>query len=151
MNLTRPLKAQPGDVVFDGINVFLAFFFWVGVVKAQVACATKLLGHTKIKTDRLSVPNMQVTVWLRRKAGHDGRHSPSGKVFLNDFCDEIIGRARCRISHNCPYMCSIVQKNCFYCLYSCNQNAVGHVRPLKRRYYTRSNPLRDTRTTNFRG
>ena len=35
------MKAQPFNVFFDGIDVFVVFFFGVGVVETQVALPIK--------------------------------------------------------------------------------------------------------------
>ena len=54
--------------VNDGINIFLVFFFRVGIVEAQVATAAVLLGEAEIEQDRFGMAEMQVAVWLWREA-----------------------------------------------------------------------------------
>ena len=51
-----PLKTQPLNIGFDGINVFITFFKWVGVIKPQVGFA-KLLSDAKIQTNTFGVSN----------------------------------------------------------------------------------------------
>ena len=42
--LARPMKAQPLYVFFDGADIFIVFFFGIGVVKTQVALPVKDVG-----------------------------------------------------------------------------------------------------------
>ena len=41
---TVPIETQPADVLHDGVHVLLLFFLRVGIVKAQVGLAAKLVG-----------------------------------------------------------------------------------------------------------
>src|SRR5207249_5192827 len=43
-----PIRAQPADVLADGIDVFLFFFGWIGVVVAQVEFTSILHGQSVI-------------------------------------------------------------------------------------------------------
>ena len=70
-HFTGPLEAQPLDVAFDGVDVFLVFFCRVGVVKTQMRHAAKLLSQPKVHTNGFGMTDVQIAVWLRRKAGHD--------------------------------------------------------------------------------
>ncbi len=59
-----------------------AFFFGVGVVKAQVAGALVVAGQAKVQANAFGVAHVQVAVGLGRKAGADfGRvHRASGMM-----------------------------------------------------------------------
>ena len=94
MDLTGPLKAQPGDVVFDGVDVFLVFFLGVGVIKAQVALTAELFSHAKVEADGFGMAHMQVAIGFRRKTGNDFLHLTGGKIFLDDFGDEVVRDVR---------------------------------------------------------
>ncbi len=132
VDIALPLITKPGDVVFDRINEFLAFFLWVGVIETQVTCAIKLFGNAEVEADRFRMADMEITIWLWRESGLHRLYAPGIKVFLNDFGDEIITGVRCRISHIGPYL---------YRNDSRPMSGRG-----KRRYYTRRKPVRDTRT-----
>ena len=62
------LKAEPVDIVLDGLDELFLFFGGVGVVKAQVAHAAKLLSRGKIDGERLDMADMQIAVGLGREA-----------------------------------------------------------------------------------
>ena len=66
------MKAQPFNVFFDGIDVFVAFFFGVGIVKAQVALPIIDIRQPEIQADGFGVPDVQIAVGLGRKAGLNG-------------------------------------------------------------------------------
>jgi hypothetical protein len=60
--------AEPLHRVADGVDVFLLFFFRVGVVKAQVAHAAVFLGQLEVEPDALGVADVQVAVGFGREA-----------------------------------------------------------------------------------
>src|SRR3989344_4019249 len=88
-HFTGPFEAQPLDVAFDGVDVFLVFLGRVGIVETQVRDATELLGQTEVHTDRLGVTDVQVAVGLRRKARDDLRVLARIQVRLDDRAQEI--------------------------------------------------------------
>ena len=85
-----PCKAKPLNIPLDGLNIVGAFGERVGVVKAQVGAAAKLLRHAEAKADGLGMTNMQIAIGFRRKASH---HSAAilaaGNIRLDDGADEI--------------------------------------------------------------
>jgi hypothetical protein len=48
---TVPVKAQPPNTVDDGINVFLIFFFRIGVVKAKMATSFVVAGQAEVQAN----------------------------------------------------------------------------------------------------
>src|SRR5205814_1516612 len=66
---TVPLEAQPLHVFHDRFNVLGFFFRWIGVVKTQVALTAKLGGQPEVEADSFGMADVQVAVWLWRKAG----------------------------------------------------------------------------------
>lgn len=66
-----PIEAQPLHRIDDGVDVTLIFFFWIGVVKTQVANTAVILRQTKVQANAFGVSDVQVSVGLRRKAGTD--------------------------------------------------------------------------------
>ena len=66
------MKAQPFNVFFDGIDVFVAFFLGGGVVKAQVALPVIDIRQPEIQADGFGVPDMQTAAGIERKAGLNG-------------------------------------------------------------------------------
>ena len=71
-----PVVAQPVDILLDRVDVLGIFLDRVGVVKAQVALAAKVLGHAEIDADRLGMADVQVAVGLGRKARLDAVIAP---------------------------------------------------------------------------
>ena len=94
------MEAQPFDVFFDGIDVFVVFFFRVGVVETQVAQAVVNISQTEVQADGFGVADVQVTVRLRREAGLDGCMFPAFEVFIDDGADKVVVRELVFIQHN---------------------------------------------------
>ena len=85
------LKAQPLYIAANRVDVFLIFFFWIGVIETQIRDATKFLGDSKIKTDRLGVAHVQVAVRLGRKARDDAIVFFAGKIRLDRLGNKMLG------------------------------------------------------------
>ncbi|MCY1172027.1 hypothetical protein D9M73_121530 [compost metagenome] len=84
-----PFEAQPFDVAFDRVDVFLIFLGRVGVVETQVRDAAELLGQAEVHADRLGVADVQVAVGFRRKTGDDLRVLARVQVCLDDRPQEV--------------------------------------------------------------
>ena len=66
------VETEPADIFNYGVYVFLLFFDWVCVVKAQVACAALIFKcDSEIQTDAFSVTDVQVPVRFGREPGGD--------------------------------------------------------------------------------
>ena len=68
---TIPVETQPLDVGHDRIDVFLAFFARIGVVKPKIAFSTVPLRQSKVQADTFRMPDMQVAVRFWRKTRLD--------------------------------------------------------------------------------
>ena len=87
-----PVKAQPVDVLLDGVHVLRVLLGGVGVVHPQVAQSAELLSGAEVDAQRLAVADMQIAVGLRRKTGVDGhalKLSAGGDVLLDKSVDEV--------------------------------------------------------------
>ncbi|MNM45805.1 hypothetical protein D3C81_567330 [compost metagenome] len=84
-----PFEAQPFDVAFDRVDVFLVFLGRVGVVETQVRDAAELLGQAEVHADRLGVADVQVAVGFRRETGDDLRVLARVQVCLDDRPQEV--------------------------------------------------------------
>ena len=91
-----PLKAQPGDVFLDGIDVFHVFLAGIGVVVTQIAPAAVFRGDAEVYADGFGVTDMQIAVRLGGKAGYHLFHLSRGELFFHDVFDKI---ARIHVSH----------------------------------------------------
>ncbi len=92
--LPVPLKAEPADILLDGLNVLLVFLGGIRVVVPQVALAAVLERQAEIEADAFGVANVQVAVRLRWKPRVDAAAVLArAVVFVNDVADEI-SRAR---------------------------------------------------------
>ena len=106
-----PFEAEPRDVAFDGLYVLGVLFGRVGVVKTEVTNAVVFLGDTEVHTDGFDMPDMQVTVRLRRETGLNTSAVHSlREVFFYDLLNEIerffffaVNRQFC-LFHICKYL-----------------------------------------------
>src|SRR5260370_36523805 len=83
------MEAEPANVSFDRVDVFLLLPGRVGIIEAQVAAAAELLRRAEIEADRLGVADMEIAVGLGRKAGHDLANPAGDEVGRNDVANEI--------------------------------------------------------------
>ena len=66
-----PVKAQPVDVLLDGVHILGILLGGVGVIHAQVAQAAVLLRGAEVDGQGLAVADVEVAVGLGGKAGVD--------------------------------------------------------------------------------
>ena len=88
-----PIEAQPLDVRQYGLHVFDVLAGRVRVVKPHVAARPGiLLAHAEVQADGLGVPDVQIAIGLRRKAGHHPPVVSPGRLILgDDAANEIVG------------------------------------------------------------
>ena len=89
-----PVKAQPVNVLLNGVYVLGVFLGGVGVIHSQVANAAKLLGSAEVNDEGFAVADVEVAVGLRREAGVDrtaGEPTALCHVLFNQGVDEVSG------------------------------------------------------------
>ena len=92
IELFIPLKAEPFYIFLYGIYKLLLFFFWVGIIKAEIYRRVVLLTQTKVDANSLRMPNMQITIRLWRKTKTDFIGAkPVCYIFFYDLLNEIEG------------------------------------------------------------
>ena len=114
-----PIKSEPANAVFDGIDVFLIFFNRVRIVKAHMTQAAVITRQTEIQTNGFGMSDMQIPIGFRRKTRADASRvgfalgqlhgirsrmsAPIarkiialGQVLLDNRSNEIDGLCRCR-------------------------------------------------------
>ena len=64
-----PIKTEPMHGIQNGIDVFGIFFFWIGVVKAQMANATVVTCQSEIDAYAFGMSYVQVAVGLWGETG----------------------------------------------------------------------------------
>src|ERR1700730_6028681 len=94
-----PLEAEPAHVTLDGIDIFLLFFYRIGVVEAQMATAAIFPGDPEIERDRFGVTNVKIAVGLRRETGHHLGGGARRDIGLDDVTDEVAARCRYLVCH----------------------------------------------------
>ncbi len=67
-----PVKAQPVDVLLDGVDILGVLLGRVRVVHTQIAQTAELFRRAEIDGQRLAVTDVQIAVGLRREPGVDG-------------------------------------------------------------------------------
>ena len=80
-----PVKAQPMDVLLNGLHILHILLGGVGVVHTEIAQSAILLGGTEVDAQGLAVANMQVAIGLRRETGVDGH-----ALELTTLCDVLV-------------------------------------------------------------
>ena len=80
-----PVKAQPMDILLDGVHVLSVLLSGVGVIHAEVAETAELLGGAEVDAQGLAVSDVQIAVGLRRKPGVDGL-----SLELTTLCDVLV-------------------------------------------------------------
>ena len=98
------METKPLNVFFDGVDVFVVFFFGVGIVKTQVAQTVINIRQTEVQADGFGVADVQIAVWLGRETGLDGCMFTAFEVFFDDGADEMIVRELVFIQHNISLM-----------------------------------------------
>ena len=93
------METEPLDIFFDGVDVFVVFFFGVGIVETQVAQAVENIGQTEVQADGFGVADVQVAVGLGREAGLDGIVFTAFEVFFDDGADEMVVRKLVFVEH----------------------------------------------------
>ena len=106
-----PVEAEPADVLLDGVDVLLLFFFGIGVVEAQVGLAAELVGEAEVEADGLGVADVEIAVGLGGKARLDDGVAEffGAHVFGDDVAEEVGMRASFRafrigVAHSGRYL-----------------------------------------------
>ena len=84
-----PLEPKPLNILFNGIHIFGILFGRIGIVKTKICLAAIFLRQTEVYADAFRMPEMQITVRLRRKTRKDAVHFAGFEICLNDFFEEI--------------------------------------------------------------
>src|SRR4029077_7429900 len=63
-----PAADQPLNIRNDRVHVFDFFLGGIGIVHAQIADAAEFARDAEVQANRFCVADMEVTVWLWRKA-----------------------------------------------------------------------------------
>mmetsp|Transcript_59907 Transcript_59907/g.129910 ORF Transcript_59907/g.129910 Transcript_59907/m.129910 type:complete len:252 (+) Transcript_59907:1373-2128(+) len=102
VEMLSPAEAQPSHVLHDTLHIFRLLRRGVGVVEAKVAPALVHLSEAEVDANRLAMPYVQVTIWLRRKTRADNITMPAdpgvapatrGEISVDDFLQKIFGTA----------------------------------------------------------
>ena len=83
VTLNSPLKAEPLDVLLDGVHILGVLFHGVGVVETQVALTTIALCESEVQTDTFGVSDVQIAVGLGRETCLNGVSGLGDIVFYN--------------------------------------------------------------------
>src|SRR5579864_4742053 len=74
-----------------------------------MAAPAKLFRYAEIQANRFGMANMQITIWLRREAGDNGRNTAGFEIGRNDIADEITTRFADRRLHRHERLRSITK------------------------------------------
>ena len=98
------METEPLDIFFDGVDVFVVFFFGVGVVETQVAQAVVNVRQTEVQADGFGMADMQVAVGFGREAGLDGGVFTAFEIVFDDGADEMVVRELVFIQQSLGYL-----------------------------------------------
>ena len=98
------METEPFDVFLDGVDVFVVFFFGIGIIKTQIAQAVINISQTKIQADGFGVADVQIAVRLGRETGLDGCMFTAFEVFIDNGADKVVVRELVFIQHNISLM-----------------------------------------------
>ena len=80
------------DVLLDGVDVLGVLLGGVGIVHAQVADPAVLARSSEVHTQRLAVPDVQISVRLGREARMDlqpFKLTARGNILFNESVDKV--------------------------------------------------------------
>ena len=92
IKMLAPVVSQPGDVLFDRIDILRILFHRVSIIESQMTAGTNftiLLGQTKIHPDRFGMSNMEVTVGLGWETGNRSSMLPTLDIGRDDLANKI--------------------------------------------------------------
>ena len=92
-----PVKAQPVDVLLDGVHVLRVLLGGVGVVHAQVAQAAVLFCRAEVNGQGLTMTNVEVAVGFGGEAGVDSHAlvlPALGDVLVDHVVDKVLAHGR---------------------------------------------------------
>ena len=98
------METEPLNIFFDGVDVFVVFFFRVCIIKTEVAQTIINISQTEVQADRFGVADVQITVRLGRETGLDGCMFTAFEVFIDDGADKVVVRELVFIQHNISLM-----------------------------------------------
>ena len=95
--MLAPVKAEPADVLLDGIDVFDVLPHRIGVIKAEVASRVRVFARNpEVEADRLGVADVQIAVGFGRESGeHPALVFAGGQVGVDELTNEIPGGCGC--------------------------------------------------------
>ena len=93
-----PVRAEPADVLHDGLHVFGIFLCRIRVVETQMEGSSVFLRGAVVQADGLGMSDVQISVRFRRETGHDFPVGFSRPDFLvDDFMNKVRCGRRCFI------------------------------------------------------
>ena len=87
-----PVKTEQPDIALDRVDIFLLFLGRICVIEPQMAASAELSGDAEIQADRLGMTDVEIAIWLRRKAGNDLFDATGVKIALDDVTNKIAAR-----------------------------------------------------------
>ena len=104
MAAISPGKAEPSNILLNGVHILNILLRRIRIVKAQVAKTAVVFRDAEIETDGLCMPHMEIAVRLRRESCMDSRFVTAiSKIFINDRSDKIRYFCCFRHSSSSPY------------------------------------------------
>ena len=100
IEVRAPVEPEPAHIALDRVDILLLLLGRVGVVKAQMTAAAIFLRHLKIQADRFGMPDMEIAVRLRRKAGHHLASTTGSQIGIDNVANEVASRFRGRFVHH---------------------------------------------------
>ena len=84
-----PFKAQPADILLDGVHILGVLLHGVRVVETEIGLSAIFLGEAEVKADRLGVADVQIAVGFWREARQNGFVGALVEALFDDFFQKI--------------------------------------------------------------
>ena len=112
-----PIKAEPMNVVLNGVYILGVFLGRIGIVHTQIADAAEVFGRGKVDRQCFAVADVQIAVRFGRKAGVD-LHAVAAVAFLQiffyEFFDKVSGFIHANLSPICKFFAIITDLSSNY-------------------------------------
>ena len=84
------LRPEPSDVILDGLDELALLLRRIRIIETQIEQAIVFLCQTVVQKDRLRMPDVKVSVRLRRESRHHMVDPSLFQVLVNDLLDKVL-------------------------------------------------------------
>ena len=87
-----PVKTKPFYIFNDGLNIFILFFYRIGIIKSQITFSTISFCNSKIQANGFRMANMKIAIWFRWESRMNTIIPlPGSIIIINNFLNKVNG------------------------------------------------------------